>query len=293
MKRLKKSSLALSLLIGWVGGGLLTACSSSSDKEWIDDEEEAIAASTFTINVSGGDDADSSLPAGSNIGLFVIDDGDGGVDNQRLTVDSDGNVVMPTEALSGQAIVYSPYQEDWTDALTTAPRFDVQNDQSSETDYRASDLLIGRAANGTVSLQHVMSKVVIHIVDETGERYLEKYSVRLLNMKGGVTVYLADARVETITDSDADITMHAYDLTDRRLSLTAIVAPQSISADSELMELIYNGSNEIVYIPQPAELGSGQTFTYQFRLTETGIVFDGSSITNWQDGGEEEVSIDN
>ena len=146
-----KQNLSIWLLFATI---VLAACSSSSDKEWIDDEEEAIAASTFSINVSGGDDADSSLPAGSNIGLFVIDDGDGGVNNQHLTVGSDGTVVVPTEVLSGQAIVYSPYQEDWTDALTTAPRFDVQKNQSSEAGYRASDLLIGRAANGTVSLQH-------------------------------------------------------------------------------------------------------------------------------------------
>lgn len=272
-------------LSAWLAVGVmaLTSCSSSDVDTWYDDENDEANVVTISITDDGNTD---NLSAGSNIGLFVIDgNGNPAVSNQMLTLGTGGSATLPDVALTGQLIVYSPYQTDWEHALSEKSRFDVQDNQSTAEGYKASDLLIGSGDASQLSMKHVLSRIVVHITDETGDVDMGEMNVQLLNKTGSVMVDLRNASTESVADSEKDIAMYPYELSDWRLSLEAIVAPQTITNGDEFLEFSRNGRSQVFYIPQDATLEGGKTFIYYFRLTQTGVIFDGTTITNWRNGG--------
>ena len=266
----------------------LTSCSSKED-EWVDDEIDEPNVVTISI---ADDGSSANLPAGSNIGLFVIgDDGNISVSNQKIVLGTGGSATLPDAALTGHVIAYSPYQEGWINALSENTRFDVQDDQSTAEGYQASDLLIGSGEAGQFSMKHMLARVVVHITDETGDVDMKEMNVLLLNKEGSVMTDLRNAKVETIADSERDIAMYPYEISDWRLSLEAIVAPQTIAGGDEFFEFSRNGRSQIFYIPQAATLEGGKTFIYHFRLTQAGVIFDGTTITNWRNGTTDDMNI--
>ena len=71
----------------------------------------------------------------------------------------------------------------------------------------------------------MLSKVMIHIVDETGALDMEKMTMRLLRMEGTVNVSLSNMSVSTVENSLLDIDMLRQGANDHRITMIAIVAP--------------------------------------------------------------------
>ncbi len=269
---------------------MLTACG-SSDEEWHEEELET----TARITVKAADDSSGGLQAGGSMGVFSLTD-DGVSDvirNQQVTVGEGGSAIFSTGNLQGTFLFYSPYQSTWEHALESNPQFDVLQDQSTAEGYYASDLMIGQGqAGGQAVLNHMLARVVVHVVDEIGAADFDGMKVTMLNRLKSCSVVLKERRVETFAGSECDIQMYAYDHSELRLSYEAIVVPQSVAVESEWLELVQRGSSELIHIPQSAELEGGKTFIYRLRITQKGIVFDGSSITNWEDApSEQELNI--
>lgn len=273
-------------------GMALSACSKSNDYVYVDDDDEPDKA---TVSVVAEDGTVSLLVPQSTIGLFVIDEG-GNVTYREVVVDANGKIVLPEGADASSLILYSPCQAEWgRDALYTPQRFQVQENQSTEKGYQASDLLVAvrgtsagtRSSDISLSFRHMMARMVIHIVDEVGSTDFSSVSMRLLGMNNSVDVSLATQSVSTVPESVADIGMLAYAETDRRLSLCAIVAPQTREPTDNFIEFSHYGSHRLYGIPQTAELQAGMTYTYQMRLTESGLIPDGTFISNWDDDGSD------
>lgn len=269
-----------------------SACGSSEEYQWESWEEND---SEFSVSVLAEDGTEESLKSGSSLGVYVVGS-DGIVTWATSEVDKDGNVVLPPSALTGQAVVYTPVQPHWgADAYTSMPKFYVKSDQSTEANYDASDLMIGtaksatRATSLTLSLQHMLAKVVIHVIDETGMHDFSSSSTMLLRMDNAVTVDLSRQSTGIVEKSVADIDMLKYNATDRRISMTAIVAPQTRLSGEEFFELIVPGSRHICTFPSTAELEAGKTFVFQMRYTESGPMVEGSYIAQWENDGSEAI----
>ena len=274
----------------------LAACSSSDDYQW--DPWDYTNAEKATVNVVTEDGATEDLGSGTTIGLYVTGD-DGQVRLASATVDANGNIQIPSGALSGKVVVYAPFQPAWGEsAYNSNVRFDVQSDQSDKASYEASDLMIGtaatasktRAAGMELSIQHMLSKVMIHIVDETGSLDMEKMTMRLLRMEGSVSVSLSDVSVFTVENSLLDIDMLRQEANDHRITMTAIVAPQTKAEGEELFEFGTPGAQHVCRLPSHAMLEGGKTFVFQLRFTEEGLVPDSSYITNWE-ADEEDTDL--
>lgn len=279
---------------------MFTACSSSEEYKWESWESTGNEAS---VSIQSENGTSEPLEPGTTLGVYVVNE-DGTVTWVNATVDQYGNVILPPVALTGKTIVYTPVQPGWgLAAFSSTPSFYVKPDQSDEEGYEDSDLMIGTATASAaaraftrastsvnITLKHMMAKVIINIVDDTGMMDFRSASMNLLHMKNGVTVSLPEQSVTTIENSISDIEMQAYNITDRRLSLRAIVAPQTKAAGEELFELIVPGSRRLCVLPSEAVMTAEQAYVYQVRYTEDGPVLESSYITNW-DSAEEEADF--
>lgn len=294
MKRFPSLSLlALVLLCG------LTACSKQEEFEYTDDtaEKDKQVPNVVVTDENGNT---SALPAASTIGVYVID-GDGNVTLQQVEVDENGHAVLPTSNQNTTMIAYTPYQEQWgEEAISEEKEFTVQDDQSIEAGYWASDLMMGTmqtgettraATEGSMTLHHKMAKVAIHIIDETGRVDLTRIGATLLNVKGSVIVDLPHQQVNTMDDSQRDISMRWEMTTDWRISYYAIVAPQTVAEGTAFFAVTLYGNRENHLIPEAATLEGGKTYTINMRLTEHGLIYDGWRITEWDEESERNIDI--
>lgn len=293
-KPLYIGKLALAALQVLLIGGF-TSCHSSNDYNWWDEEDSDNKEEAITVTITENDSTPTPLSTGSQLGYFALsDDGTSSENNTPITVGAEGQVSFPSTA-EGKYVIYSPYQEEWENALTTPPRFKVKPDQSTEANYNASNLMVGiidispstRADNNqSMSMKQMMGKLYIRIIDETGAiDFKNEGTLKLLSMKDAVTLNLSEQKVNTVEDSEENITMFAYERTDRRLTAVAIIAPQTRSAESPFIVLNVNGRQYIYR--QSFTLDSGQSYAYIFRLTKNGLLLDGTYITNWESGGKD------
>lgn len=278
---------------------ILTACGSKEDYQWEDWNE---AENVASVSVQSEDGTTEELEPGTTMGIYIIDE-NGNLTWVVVEVDENGNVILPPEALSGKAVVYSPVQSSWgLAAFTGSPKFYIKSDQSDEDGYEASDLMIGTMSSGAatrgftraatklrLSLKHMLAKVVIHVIDETGMMDFDQVTMELLKMRNGVSVSLAMQEVETLENSTADIDMLAYNSTDRRISMTAIVPSQTIGEGEEFFKIEMPGNSRIGVLPTETVLEADKTFVYQVRYTENGPVLESSFITKWEDDGSEAI----
>lgn len=274
---------------------LLSSCSKQAEFEYID---EATESEVSVITVTGEDGNESLLAKGSVIGVYVTGV-DGSVTLKRTVVGEGGEAALPSTASGGSVgmVAYTPYKEDWGEAaLYDGATFTVSSDQSTSEGYRGSDLMIGSAgqitrarSSNTVTMHHVLARVAIHIVDETGRINLDDISAELLNVNNTVTVSLKEQSVSTISTLRDDIRMYSGATTDWRVSSYAIVAPQTVTEGTSFYAVTLYGNREIYPIPATVTLEGGKTYTINMRLTSVGLILDGWSITDWLEEGEEEL----
>lgn len=270
---------------------MLAACGSSDEYQW--EMWDTGQQEGTPVSIIAEDGTEESLKAGSTLGVFVVSE-DGTVTWMTVVVDKDGSIILPPEAQTGKVMAYAPEQPGWgLESFTTTQRFEVQPDQSKQADYDASDLMIGTITTATRSqevrlqLRHMLAKVVVHIVDETGAIDSDNASMRLLRMAGTVNVNLSAMQVSTVENSQIDIDMLPYNVTDRRISLAAIVAPQTIEEGVDFLEFTVAGSHRTCQLPSKTELEGNKTFVFQMRYTDEGLVPEGSYIVAWEDDGSE------
>ena len=278
----------------WLLGLLLTCASCSDPKEFEYNDDDYNTEEKVVVNVTDPNGEEEAITAGTKMAAYVMGE-DGTYELVEVVVGQDGSFVLPTSAQ--QIVAYSPIQEEWgIEAMTEPQLFSVQSDQTTEENYEESDLMIGtlglmRSTTQNMQFTHKLAKIVIHIMDETGANDFEQCGITLRDMNNTVWVDLSKQAITTVEDAVADIKMLAYSVTDHRISLRAIVAPQTKLAGDQFIVFI-NGEHGIRYsIPQDAELQGGKTYSFSMRLTESGLVYEGSSISDWKDEGENELDI--
>ncbi len=275
-------------------GIAMLICACSKAEEFIYVDEQVITEDGSGITVTDENGNVSLLPSGTVIGVYVVDE-DGNVSMLEVEVDEDGNAILPASAGS-TVIAYSPYQEDWgEDALTQAQLFEVSGDQRSEADFVNSDLMIGstgsvtRSGDGAMNFVHMLCKVAVHVVDETGRLDLSGIQLELLNVNNNVEVDLLHQSVATIDNERKDIYMRTETTTDWRVSSYAIVAPQTVGEGADFFAVTLFGERQVYALPQESALEGGKMFSVTVRLTEHGLIFEGGYIRDWTDGGEEDL----
>lgn len=236
---------------------LLAACHDDSDPE--------IVVSTFVTNGmqpagtrAAADIQNSSFDEGEQYNLYIVD-------NLNSTKIAD-NVAKPTGTNKGTGCYY-PANGHNVDIYGIYPQsvkygttsFSVQTDQTSDDNYKASDLMSAKVENAlrqegaqTLQFTHQLSKVIVSIKRDASLDASETATLTLKNAKTGATI--ANGVFSAVTGSPADISLGTVTLssTDYYQSLAAIIPPQTIPASE-------SAATDFITIT----LGSGGSFTYQ------------------------------
>lgn len=277
----------------FVSSLLMMSCHKTPKFVYEDEYEDEKTVDVFASDENGNT---VEIAGGSVIGVYAVDT-NGNIFFQEAEVNGDGTIVMQTSD-GGGILAYLPYQEDWDTADYTSPRvFTVSDDQSTRRQFDSSDLMIGITnnlthASASLSFNYMLSKVSVHIIDDTGSYNFSSCEMELTDMCDAVDVYLNRMEVTTISNSRSDIRMLKFSETDRRLTMRAIVAPQNIPAGTPFMKFISPQLTDSFGVPQDTQMESGKSYTFSLRLTETGLVYDGSYISGWEEDGGGNLSFD-
>ncbi len=273
---------------------LLSACSEASEYVEPDTDQPTQRQPVIVTDENGNT---SSMTEGSTIGIYTMGE-DGGITLQQFVVGGDGTAVLPTTSLQSTIIAYSPYQSDWgSDIFEEYPVFTVQSNQRTQEQYEASDLMIAVVKTSETTdtegycFRHMLSKVAIHVIDDTGSLQLDQISVKLHHVNNSVLTDLAHQSVTTIGDSFSDILMLSKVTTDWRLSSYAIVPPQSVAEGTTFFTVMLSGDSYTYPIPQSVTMEGGKTYTFNARLTLEGLQQEGWFITDWNQTEEREINI--
>ncbi len=236
---------------------------------------------------------DYGFETNDRIGLYVVNrpgslaNTGNHVDNMRFTYSGswtpDSQIFWADEETHADFYLYYPYAAVKS---VSAHQFDVRPDQSAEADYKASDMLVGKAIDVapteeaiTIPADHVMSRVVINL--EAGNGFTAEslaaasVSVKINGVKCGSTVDIASGNV-TPTGSATSVTPlfaeNAY---------KAIIVPQTVD-ETDLITVTVDGRDYNLRKAFKFEPAVSHKFTVTLSKTSNGL---NVNINPWTDDG--------
>lgn len=283
----------------WIAISLLTVmagCSSSSD-------EEPPVAQLVPINLSCSiarqetisRATDYGFEAGDRIGLYVVNyngstpgtlqNNGNHVNNMRFTYSDtwtpESPIYWKDEETKADFYLYYPYGTPTT--LETYP-FSVKENQSSESNYKASDFLWGKTSGIAptekainITAKHVFSCALIKV--KAGNGFTEEslaasqMQVSINGVKTGATVNLHNGTV-TATGNSVNIIPLKEDG-----NYKALIVPQAITSDN-LITITIDGREFKLKKDFTFVSGKRHTFTVTVSKTSNGI---NVNIGNWED----------
>ena len=171
----------------------------------------------------------------------------------------------------------------------TSTSFAVQADQSSETNYKSSDLMYAHKENcarqsgaHALTFNHALSKIIVQVQSD-GTITTEKAVVTLKNVKRSAT--LSAGVFSAVSGSASTVTMGttSSNLSTTAQSLSAIIVPQTIAASTQFIEVKLNTSNATYTYAIPSggkTFASGNAYTYTLTLGLQGVSVT-TSISSW------------
>lgn len=288
-----------------------TAC--SNDEESDNWAGEIRLSSGLTVQQTGTraatDIQSNQFANGEKINVFISENTTGTATTtyaQPLVYTAGGNGTMnpPTDnqpyfPSSGNGVnIYAYYpSKKVIDITATDVSFSVAEDQSGETNYKASDLMYGTPASNPVArtssdialtFKHLLSKVTIKLQQGVGLPTLTDAVVKLKSVKPSITL---NASTGTISEAEGDtkeIIVKAKTTTG--LDNSAVIVPQTLETSfievtlanggvltsKDLKDGDRNPINSVVL-----ESGYEYTYTITVNLTSLDVT---STISPWSTG---------
>ncbi len=299
MTKIKKLTLAACALL------TLGACSGEGGGNDIPSPSPT-PSDRLPIHVSttmGSRATDDSFEEGDGIGLFAVNhNADGSenelkvsgnhIDNCKFTFHngtwtSATPIYWKDETTHADFYMYYPYASTISNVRDMP--WNTQADQSNLTDYKASDLLIGKTKDVAptesavkIEAKHALSQMIITLVAGNGftESSLASpnISVKVNHLKGNATANLSTGEVA----ATGDFTTITPLKEDGRYK--AIIIPQSVE-EGNLVSVNVDGKD--YNLAKAAnfhafEAGKSHQFTVTLSKTSSGM---NVSITQWEDDG--------
>ncbi|MDE6631840.1 MAG: fimbrillin family protein [Muribaculaceae bacterium] len=246
-------------------------------------------------SVSGSRATDYGFETGDCIGLYVVNysggnpgtlsDSDNHVSNMRFSYDGiwtpDSQVTWVDNETHADFYVYYPYSSVKS---VDAYEFAVNKDQSTESAYKASDLMTGKTINVAptasaieIPVSHTMSRASIYLEPGNGftAETLSKsdISVRINGVKCNATVKLATGEVTPVGET-ATITPLFSDN-----CYKALIVPQTVD-ECNLITVIVDGREYKLQKGFTFQSGKNHNFTVILSKTSAGV---NVNITPWDE----------
>ena len=276
----------------------ITSCSSGGN----DTEEEPITPPTkkeikISTNVSGITRAtDTGFDTNDKCGLYVVNRGvdnsssalkatGNHVDNMRFTYNStwtpDTPIYWMDNTTHADFYLYFPYQSGISDV--NAMSFSVKTDQSSESAYKASELLIGSVKDVAptesavvINAKHVLSQMIVNVAAGNGftteSLAAANVGVTINGTKVSATVDIATSAVSATGDAQSIKPWN----TDG--AWKALVIPQSVE-ETNLITVNVDGKDYNLKKAFTFVSGKSHKFTVTVSKTNNGI---NVNIDGWE-----------
>ena len=241
--------------------------------------------SQMTTKATTDPQSGTSLATGQYVGIFGVSSESTttmtNYDNNKyvtaesnaINIATDGSeMTWPTTSEATASIyAYIPWQSGYT--VGGSNSFSVADDQSTETNYLASDLLLAKAPNQsqnttvTLPFSHLMSQIRVIISKAEGSNInLENATVSITNVAKTITFTPNADTPLGATSGNGDITAAtiASDLTAGNASSTAtayaLIVPQTLAAGTAFIKIVAKDNNNVEKT-LIGKLGEAATFT--------------------------------
>lgn len=168
------------------------------------------------------------------------------------------------------------YPSSVTEGTTS---FTVEADQSSDANYRASDLMFASAnitkayptSTGALTFAHKMAKVRV----QTTTRVASVTSIKLKSILPSVPFTASTGALGAATGSATDITMYSHSGQTSNIDCVALIPPQTMTSGTTLIEITtaLHSSTPLTYqLPANITFASGQQYVFNVDIHEEQIV---------------------
>lgn len=289
-----------------------TACEKEGEEAW--SGEICLSSSVNSLSVTKAFGLDNKIQEGQSVSFWVDDAKDplGTVSKENLYL----NHILttgPQSSLSGSTPMFYPETGNKVDIYAIYPSINgadaafpsnvehsVKTDQTTETNYAASDLLyaVNKGVEPTsavipVSFNHILSKLEVTLKAGSGAPSLTDATVTLEGLR--LKAEFAPKKSATLSESKVSLVLACNDPAPIRIGNStelneAIVVPQTWTADAAnkkaFIKVRLANGGELTYVPTTDiifERGKKYTYTVTANLTE--LMVGNSKIENWIDGG--------
>ena len=182
----------------------------------------------------------------------------------------------------------------------TGELFTIKEDQSTDANYKASDLMYGKPATNPVSpsanavdiqFSHLLSKVTINLKPGANVASLNGAEVKLLGVQPSTTL-TASKDGCSIAPASGDATpITVMTATETVTSGSAIIVPQTLP--EMFLQVTLGGATLTGKLDSGApELTAGNEYTYDITVNVRGGALEiEGSITPWDDGGTDSGTV--
>lgn len=284
----------------------LTACSNEDDIKVGGDNAILLTSSLNVAETRAATDIQTSaFDAGETVDVYITEHNGGNNPTTypqpiEYSTAAGGALTVGTQyyyPTSGNGVnIYALYPA----TAATGELFTIKEDQSTDANYKASDLMYGKPATNPVSpsanavdiqFSHLLSKVTINLIAGANVTSLDGAEVKLLGVKPSTTL-TAGINGHSITDASGDATpITVMTATETVTSGSAIIVPQTLP--EMFLQVTLDGATLTGKLDSGAPvLTAGNAYTYDITVNMRGGALEiEGSITPWSDGGTDSGTV--
>ena len=174
--------------------------------------------------------------------------------------------------------------------------FTIQADQSTDKNYKLSDLMYGTAndraevkrtsSSVPINFGHLLSKVTVNLTAGSGlvDANLNNATVSLLGLQLTTGFTTETGVLGTVSGETAEITV--MNATSTSLSGSAVIVPQSLAIHTPFIKIHLAEGGDLYYnLAEAATFQSGMVYIYNITVNLTGLTVT-SNIEPWDTEGE-------
>ena len=278
----------------------LTACSNDDEIKVGGDNAILLTSSLNVAETRAATNIQTSaFDAGENVDVYITEHNGGNNPTTypqpiEYTTGAGGALTVGTQyyyPTSGNGVnIYALYPA----TAETDELFTIADDQSTDANYKASDLMYGKPASNPVSpsanavdiqFTHLLSKVTINLIAGANVTSLDGAEVKLLGVKPSTMLTASKDGCSIGTASGDATSITVMTATETVTSGSAIIVPQTLP--EMFLQVTLGGATLTGKLSTGAPtLVAGNAYTYDITVNMRGGALEiEGSITPWKDGG--------
>lgn len=284
----------------------LTACSNDDEIKVGGDNAILLTSSLDVAETRAATNIQTSaFDAGETVDVYITEHNGGNNPTTypqpiEYTTGAGGALTVGTQyyyPTSGNGVnIYALYPA----TAATGELFTIADDQSTDANYKASDLMYGKPATNPVSpsanavdiqFSHLLSKVTINLKPGANVTSLNGAEVKLLGVQPSTTLTASKDGCSIGTASGDATSITVMTATETVTSGSAIIVPQTLP--EMFLQVTLDGATLTGKLDSGApELTAGNEYTYDITVNVRGGALEiEGSITPWGDGGTDSGTV--